>query len=125
LNEDESRALDLLLEVRDVAMNKIDEHNRIADVLRKKPKAVNTIFSTNFEDSYADVRSMTNMEARDKALRVLDSRNAAGHLRSDEKDQVERQIRRSTDTARRLLVTENDDYRSAFQKLVTDPNGQM
>ncbi|HEX6969997.1 MAG TPA: phage major capsid protein, partial [Micromonosporaceae bacterium] len=59
--------------------------------------------------------------AKDRALRTLDDRSAAGHLKSHEKDEVDRQIRVSTDIARRILVTENDDYRSAFMKLVSNP----
>lgn len=125
LNEDESRALTLLIEVRELAMNKLDEHRRVADVLRKKPEAVQTVFSNRFEDSYADVRSMSTAAARDRALRILDSRDAASHLAADEKDQVEKLVRKSTDMARRLLVTENDDYRNAWMKLVTNPNGHI
>ncbi len=125
LDNDEQKALDLLLEVRDLAMRKLDEHKRVADVLRKKPEAVQTVFSNRFEDSYADVRSMSTAAARDRALRVLDSRDAAAHLKDDEKVQVERLVRKSTDMARRLLVTENDEYRSAWMKLVTNPNGHI
>lgn len=125
LTEDESRALNLLIEVRDLAMGKLEEHRRVADVLRKKPEAVQTIFSNRYDDSYADVRSMSNAAARDRALRVLESRSATAHLRSDEKDQVDRLVRKSTDLARRLLITENDDYRNAWMKLVTNPNGHI
>lgn len=125
LNDDETKALNVLLEVREVAMKKLDDHARIAEVLRAKPQSVQTAFSNNFEDAYADVRSMGHGEARDKALRVLDNSRAAGHLRSDEKDQVERMIRKNADIARRLLVTENDDYRNAWMKLVTNPNGAI
>jgi hypothetical protein len=56
---------------------------------------------------------------------VLDDRGASSHLRSDEKDEVERQVRKSTDIARRILVTENEAYRSAWLKMVTRPNGHM
>lgn len=125
LNEDETRALNLLIDVRELAMNKLNEHKRVADVLRTKPESVQTVFSNRFDDAIADVRSMSNAAARDRALRTLDSRDHAGHLRSDEKDQVERLIRRSTDMARRLLVTENEDYRTAWMKLVTNPNGHI
>lgn len=125
LNDDENKALNLLIEVREAATKKLDEHRRVTEILRDKPKSVQTAFSNNFEDAYNDVRSMGRAEARDKALRVLESRNATAHLKAHELDEVERQIRRNPDTARRLLVTENDDYRSAFQKLVSDPNGSM
>ena len=38
------------------------------------------------------------------------------------KTQVEKHIRRDTITARRILVTENEDYRTAWMKMVTDPH---
>lgn len=125
LNEDETKALNLLIDVRALAVAKLEDHKRVAEVLRKKPEVVQTVFNNRFEDTYADVRSMSSAAARDRALRVLDSRDHAGHLRADEKDQVERLIRRSTDVARRILVTENDDYRNAWMKLVTNPNGHI
>jgi HK97 family phage major capsid protein len=74
------------------------------------------------DDAYGDVRRMPVAEARDKALRVLDDRNASANLASDQKVQVERMIRRNSDIARRILVTENEDYRTAWMKLVSDPH---
>ena len=68
-----------------------------------------------------DTRRLTNPEARDRALRVLDGRDAS-ELSDAAKTQVEKQIRRDTITARRILVTENEDYRSAWMKMVTDPH---
>jgi HK97 family phage major capsid protein len=121
LNEDESKALNVLIEVREAAMTKLSEHQRISDVLRTKPQSVQTVFSSRMDDAIANVRSLTNAEARDKALRILDSKGAIAHLKADQKDQVERHVRRNTDIARRLLVTENDEYRDAWMKLVTDP----
>lgn len=124
LDTDETQALNLLIEVRELAMTKLEEHKRVSEVLRKKPEAVQTIFTNRFEDSYSDVRSMTSRQARDKAMRILESR-AAANLASDQKDQVSRLVDTSTDIARRMLVTENDDYRSAFVKLTVNPDGHI
>jgi hypothetical protein len=65
---------------------------------------------------------MPRREARDRALRVLDSRENSGHMSAAEKDEVEKQIRTSTDIARRVLVTETEEYRDAWLKLVTKPH---
>jgi len=121
----EQTAFDYGLKLRDVAITRIEEHRAVQDVFRRRPKAVEAAMlniTRNPDDAYGDVRRMNNAEARDRALRMLDDRNSAAHLRSDEKDQVEKLVRRSTDIARRILVTENDAYREAWMKLVTQPN---
>jgi len=75
-----------------------------------------------------DPTRMTRGEARDKALKALDSRDLNGHLNERQKVQAEsllRQQGRNTDgghIARRLLVTESEAYRSAFMKLTVQPN---
>ena len=71
------------------------------------------------DDPAGDTRRLTNPEARDRALRVLDSRDA-GDLSDVAKTQVEKMARRDTVIARRILVTENEDYRTAWMKMVTD-----
>jgi hypothetical protein len=124
---DEQRAFAYGLKLRDKIVARIDEHRAVQEVFRRRPKAVEQAMVNirlGGDDAYGDVRRMNNAEARDRALRILDDRSAASHLKSYEKDEVERQIRVSTDIARRILVTENDDYRSAFMKLLR-PNGMM
>ncbi|MBO0813551.1 MAG: phage major capsid protein [Actinobacteria bacterium] len=122
----EQKAFAYGLKLRDQALTRIEEDRAIQEVLRKRPAAVqqalDDIKYDRDTDPYGGVRAMSVPAARDKALRVLDDRTASAHLRSDQKDEVERQIRRNTDIARRILVTENDAYRSAWQKLVTDPH---
>jgi HK97 family phage major capsid protein len=121
----EQSAFDYGLKLRDIAIRRIEDHRAVQEVFRRRPKAVEAAMlnlGRNRDDAYGDVRRLTNAEARDRSLRVLDDRNAASHLRSDEKDHVERQIRRNTDIARRILVTENEHYREAWMKLVTRPN---
>lgn len=122
---DEQTAFDYGLVLRDKAIDLIERDAAVQDIFRRKPKSVQTALANlNYgaEDSYGDVRRLNNAEARDRALRLLDDRNSASHLRSDEKDHVELQIRRNPTIARRILVTENEDYRNAWLKMVTDPN---
>lgn len=71
-----------------------------------------------------EVRSLTRTEARDAAMRILDT--ADGDLVSDgNKSHLETMVRsRSVNVdgdaiARRILLTENEHYRSAFAKGVT------
>jgi HK97 family phage major capsid protein len=121
---DEQKAFDYGLKLRDLALAKVEEHRNIQEIFRRKPAAVQrALANINYgSDPGGDVRRLSNSEARDRALRTLDDRGAASHLRSDEKDHVEAQIRRNPDIARRILVTENEHYREAWMKLVTDPN---
>ncbi len=67
------------------------------------------------------VKDLTVGEARDGALTILDDRESSHVLSDSQLEHVERMVRsaRQTDLARRILVTENDDYRSAFFKLMT------
>lgn len=77
-----------------------------------------------------DTRKMPRRELRDRALRVLEDRGR--FLSSVERDNVDRLVRSNMGAggtpgcdgaiiAERLLLTETDDYRSGFQKGVTDP----
>jgi HK97 family phage major capsid protein len=126
---DESKAFAYGLKLRDLAIKRIEEDRAIKAVFERRPAAVQTAISAAAfgasDDPFAAVRRMTVPEARDQALRVLDDRGASSHLRSDQKDEVEKQIRKNTDIARRIIVTENDHYRTAWQKLVTMPPAEV
>jgi HK97 family phage major capsid protein len=113
--------------VRDAALKRIEEHRALSEVFSRRPNSVKQVYANlrNGLDSPDQVVRMRSSEARDAALRVLDDRSASSHLRSDQKDEIDRQIRRNTDIARRILVTENNEYRDAFMKLTTDPNGAL
>jgi len=122
LTEDEEAALETGIEIRASIVAKLNKHERIAAIFRDKPKAVQQALSNiryGLDDTAGDVRRLTMPEARDRALRVLDSRDATMHLSDHQKATVERQVRRDTDVARRIIVTENEDYRSAFVKMMT------
>jgi HK97 family phage major capsid protein len=125
----EQTAFDYGLKLRDLAIKKLDEHRAVQEVFKRRPKSVEAAMlnlgTRDKADPYGDVRRMPVNEARDRALRVLDDRNAAAHLTADEKTAVERQVRTSTDIARRILITENEHYRAAWLKMVTRPNGVM
>lgn len=125
----EQSAFDYGLKLRDFALNKIESHRAVQEVFQRRPKAVEAAMlnlqNRDRQDPYGDVRRMNTAEARTRALHTLDDRNAAAHLSAAEKDEVERQIRTSSDIARRILVTENDDYREAWMKLVTQPHPML
>ena len=118
----EQKAFDYGLILRDRAITRIEEHNAVAEIFRKKPAAVQRAMANikyGLDDAFGDVRRLTGPEARDMALRRLDDRSATMHLEPDQKAQVEQLLRRDPDIARRILVTENEDYREAWMKLVT------
>src|SRR6266498_3276280 len=122
LDDAEQQAFDYGMAVREKAITRMEEHRRIAEVFRRKPKAVEVALSRSFstpDDPFGDVRRLNTKEARDRALRRLDDRDANGHMSDAQKVKVERTIRRDTDIARRVLVTENEHYREAWMKLVT------
>jgi len=124
LSDEEESAFNLGMQIRTEIMDRLDKHVKISEVFRRRPQAVQQAMANlryGLDDPAGDTRRLTNPEARDRALRVLDSRDAS-ELSDAAKTQVEKQLRRDTVTARRILVTENEDYRSAFLKLVTDPH---
>lgn len=128
LTDAEDDAMRLCLEVRAEANKRIEKHIEISEVLRSRPKSVTNLAPSLIgggEDPYANIRTLSNPEARDRALRVLDNRNASARLKEDQKDQVDKLVRKNTDIARRILVTETDAYRNAFMKMTTDPNGML
>lgn len=128
LDDAEQSAFDLSLAVRNTAIDMIEKHNEIRQVLQRRPRAVERALSSmghRDDDPFASVRQLTGGELRDRALRKLDSRHDTMHMSDEQKAQVERQIRREPDIARRILVTETEAYRTAWMKLVTQPDAPM
>lgn len=124
----EDKAFRYGIRVRKAAIDKIEEHRAITEVFTRRPQAVKAAYANikaGLDPIVGGVVRLANFEARDMALRTLDDRASSAHLRPDEKDQLERQIRRNTEVARRIIVTENDQYRNAWMKLVTHPNGAL
>jgi HK97 family phage major capsid protein len=127
LTDDEQAAFDHGMQLREAIEKKLENHRAISEVFRRRPESVKQVYSNirNGLDDVSGVTRMTRPEARDRALRILDAREASSHLTDDQKIEVDRLVRRSTDIARRMIVTENDDYREAWQKLVTNVNGHL
>ena len=124
LESAEQAAFDLGLQLRDEIIGRLDEHSRVSEIFRRRPDAVKKVYANlqyGLDDPAGDTRRLTVPEARDRALHILDSRDA-GDLSDVQKTQVEKMLRRDTLAARRILVTENEDYRSAWMKMVTDPH---
>jgi HK97 family phage major capsid protein len=123
LTDPEQTALKVLIDVHERAEKMYEEHRAISEVLARKPKAIElSRLGGEPDDPYADVRRMTSREAQDRALRRLDSRESMTVMSDAAKSQVERTIRRNSDIARRILVTENEEYRDAYMKLMTQPD---
>lgn len=129
LSEAERTAMDMAIEIRGRIIDRLDEHAKIQEVFRRKPAAVQQAM-TNIRHDISDdgdaVFRLRNHEARDRALRKMDTdREATRHLKADEKDQVEHLVRTDPTIARRIIVTENDDYRNAWMKLMTRSNPNL
>ena len=127
LSDSETQAFRYALVVREAAMKRLEEHRSISEVFSRRPSSVQRVYA-NISRGVVDNAGVVRLsvpEARDAALHRLDERSATAHLSGDEKDQLERHVRRNTDVARRILVTENDAYRNAFLKLTTRVDGAM
>jgi len=122
LDDAEQSAFNYGIAIREAALARIENHRKVSDVFARRPEAVKRAYAhiRNGLDDVGSVARMSGFEARDAALRKLDDRSSA-YLRDDEKVHVEQQVRRNPDVARRIIVTENDAYRSAWMKAVTDP----
>ena len=123
LDDTEKKALKMGIEIRTTIIDRIEEHDAISAVFARRPKAVERVMSNirHGVDGEDDIRRLTDREARDSALRRLADRESSSHLAPDELDQVDKVIRRSPNIARRIIVTENEAYRSAWMKMMTDP----
>ena len=127
LDAAEREAMETGIQIRTAIIERLEEHQRVSEVFRRRPKQVEQALRNirgGLTDEYgaSDVRRLTITEARDRALHALSDRNLAGHLAPDQLDHVDYQIRHNTDIARRILVTETDDYKSAWAKFVTTPH---
>lgn len=102
-------------------------HTESGDGATGAPQVMRQV--TAFDGS--DVSRLTRGEARDKALKALEARELVDHLSDPALTRLEKDLRsrtRNTDgaqIARRLLVTENPDYRSAFMKMACQPNAVL
>ena len=79
------------------------------------------------EDPFeGEFRTMPDEQVHSRARHVLDDKDLAGHLRSDQKEQMEKLLRARNANldgdwlARHMLATQHPQYRSAFQKYASN-----
>lgn len=128
ITEPEKVAMDMAIEVRTQILDRLARHAEVQKVFARKPEAVQRAL-TNIRHDITDegdsVFRLRNHEARDRAMRKLDDREITRHLKDDERDQTAKMIRNDPMIARRVIVTENDAYRSAWMKLMTRLNPNL
>ena len=129
LDAAEQKAFDICLQMRNEIIDRIDNHNEVMAALRRRPASLKKVYANlagfDDDDPVGDTRRMTVPQARDAALKKLDSRDSNYYLDADQKDQLAQQIRRDNTVARRVLITETEDYRNAWLKMVTDPHPML
>lgn len=113
-----------------------EEHDKI-EARAKKAEEIRS-------NKFAEIQGVPNVIARDElpqdisrvenrvavthALRALESSDNAYRLSPHQIDHLERQIRDrhdQGDLAKRILVTETDEYKSAWTKLLNNPNAAV
>lgn len=129
ITEDQDARLDAAIaehEQRAAQLAKLEERAaKVADIEARqtatRPGAPQFIRKPDVEVS--DVRRMLPGELRSAALRQMDDdKVGVEHLRDEQRSHIERLIRtdsenlRGSEIAARLLLTENDPYRSGFMK---------
>ncbi|ADU49184.1 phage major capsid protein [Intrasporangium calvum] len=134
LSEPEQQAFDETIELRD----RVTRHQRLAKVLRDRPGTLRAAYhgladddaSGGTFDAWTDVARMSDQQVRDVALRGLEARER--DLSADQAARVDRLVRtvRTEENpnydgaalARRIILTENEHYRSAFRRVMSTPH---
>jgi HK97 family phage major capsid protein len=132
---DDQAAFDALQAKRDTLTATFDRHAAIlaaandpARVIPPAPAGPEVMRRVEPFDG-TEVRTLTAGQARDRALKALEMRELTGHMGIGQVDHVDRLLRRSRDRnydgdyiARRLLITEREEYKSAFLKVMSRTN---
>jgi HK97 family phage major capsid protein len=104
-------------------VEKLDERDRLReDVAKRVTERVHGLPEPRkgAEEVFGqDVTRMEYREARNWSLRILNDRESNYILSTAQGDYLERRVRSDSELARRIIVTENDHYRSAWMKCVT------
>lgn len=133
LTDDEQKAFDAILEVRDAGAKRLKDHDRIArtfadfgqtrsaerayDGERRSPEFMRQVQSFTGDE----VRSLNRGEVRDRSLKVLESREHTSHLSDEVRARFDTLLRTHSDNmdgvvlGRLLLATESEEYRNAYR----------
>jgi HK97 family phage major capsid protein len=121
MDEEEARLAPLIVEIQ-------AREERDARVQESRARWQSQRVGVTQDPFDQDIRTLNAKATMSRALTVLDSPDGGRHLRSDQKEKVERSIRHfdqnmDGDTVGKLLLaTERPGYRSAFQQYITTPN---
>jgi HK97 family phage major capsid protein len=116
-------ALDRAAEAYDAECRRVDVLDKARKMEVRSVPGVSPQFMRQVEVETRDVLSLNKSQVRDGALALLDKR--AEEIDTASGDQITKMLRGrldqcdSSEIARRMLVTENEDYRSGFMKVVT------
>lgn len=128
---DDERWTDLIAE-RDAIMPELEKleerEERIQSIQTRAVREIRgmpEVIKPTQEFFGRDVTRMSIAEAREGALRMLDDKDSVRDLKPHQLDMLDKVARdaEKTGLARRIIVTENPAYKTAFQKVSTNPNG--
>lgn len=127
LDEAEDVAYEDLNARRDIIMPEYEKmeqkQKRLDEIAARQLREVRGTpeYRTSVDDLLArGVDRLNGKVARDAALRILDDRDQSYPLATHQQDHVEKLVRSDPTIAARVLVTENDAYRSAWHKSMRD-----
>jgi HK97 family phage major capsid protein len=122
LSEDEDVVFNRLVELRDKAKARLDKHASLKRLLDTRPAHYEATRTRMFGEEVSSLRTASRGELRDRALRILDNRHDTAHMTDEQRSEVNKAVRRDFTIGARIIVTENEAYRSAWMKLITDPH---
>jgi HK97 family phage major capsid protein len=132
LSQTDQSRFDGLMYDREVCNRLVEEHEIIARAYaRGGSGSVERAFSVSVDNKInpydgQNVLRMADEQVRSQALRALEMKYGTEHLRSDQVDQLDRLVRADEPDldgsyiARRILLTENSAYRSAWARLMVE-----
>jgi len=133
MSQADKREMAELLGEREEAEKRQGRNRRTLDALNRHPGSVQVAFGGDLVPSHdavpaVDVARMQPRDVRSAALRLLETRGK--HLSTEQTDRVAKTMEselgpenRYLDgdyVARRMVITESDEYRSAFQQILTE-----
>jgi HK97 family phage major capsid protein len=126
LTPDEEETFEELVLERDTIMPELEKLEsraaRIQEIQQRTTREIHGLPEVRKPVEELFDKSVVRMqyrEARDGALRILDDKESNYTLNTRQLDALDTAVRKDTDLARRVVVTENEHYRNAFYKMMT------